>query len=116
MTLSTFLYLSKAFDTIDHKILLAKLEHYGIRGLALNWFESYLKGRKQFVNFNGHCSKMYDLICGVPQGSVLGPILFIIYTNDFPNCLKNSQSILFADDTTVYITGDNLSNLFCQNE
>ena len=111
-TLSTFLDLSKAFDTIHHETLLSKLENYGIRGIALEWFRSYLTGRKQFVNYNNVKSDVYDITYGVPQGSVLGPLLFIIYSNDIPNSLKNCNCILFADDTTVYITGHRRSTLY----
>ena len=99
--LSVFLDLSKAFDTIDHKILLRKLEFYGVRGLALNWFQSYLTDRKQYVLYNNVQSQTLDITCGVPQGSVLGPLLFLIYVNDIANCLTHSKLIYFADDTTV---------------
>ena len=111
-TLGTFLDLSKAFDTIDHKILIAKLEYYGIRGIALDWFRSYLENRKQYVLYNNVKSDIQEISYGVPQGSVLGPLLFILYSNDVPNCLENSKCILFADDTTVYISGHSRDILY----
>ncbi len=107
-TLAVFLDLSKAFDTLSHETLLHKLENgFGIRGKALSWFKSYLSDRKMHVNYNGHTSELKDSTFGVPQGSVLGPLLFILLTNDINNALKKSQSILFADDTTIYVTHKN---------
>ena len=79
------LYLSKAFDTVDHNILLDKLEHYGIRGVALDWVRSYLSNRLQFVQFNGQCSSPQTIRCGVPQGSILGPSFFLLYITDLNN-------------------------------
>ena len=112
MTLSVFLDLSKAFDTIDHRILLNKLHYYGIRGLSLEWFKSYLFQRKQYVTYKNNSSEMLNIDCGVPQGSVLGPLLFIIYSNDLPKSIKTCNSILFADDTTVCKVGSDINQLF----
>ncbi len=107
-TISVLLDLSKAFDTIDHDILIRKLDHYGVRGLPLEWFRSYLTGRTQYVTYKNKISDFQNITCGVPQGSVLGPLLFIIYTNDLPNSMNTSQCILFADDTTVYKSSPNI--------
>jgi hypothetical protein len=111
-TISVFLDLSKAFDTIDHKILIKKLEWYGVRGVALEWFKSYLDTRKQYVQYKNVNSATEIIPCGVPQGSVLGPLLFIIYSNDLPNCLNYSKAILFADDTTVYLSSPDIYYLY----
>ena len=99
--LSIYLDLSKAFDTINHSILLNKLKYYGIRGKPLEWFRSYLQQRKQYVSYLGVQSTTQNIEYGVPQGSVLGPLLFILYSNDIPNSLTYCQAILFADDTTA---------------
>jgi hypothetical protein len=111
-TVSVFLDLSKAFDTINHNTLLNKLQHYGIRGVALDWFGSYLYKRRQFVSFQNTNSSELEITCGVPQGSVLGPLLFIIYMNDLPNALQYSKSILFADDTTIFYSSENATLMF----
>ena len=101
-----FIDLSKAFDTINHDILLAKLSNYGIRGIILQLIESYLKSRKQVTNFNGDKSELGTVVYGVPQGSVLGPLLFLLYINDITNCSDSGEFILFADDTNIFITAE----------
>ena len=106
-----FLNLSKAFDTVDHNILLAKLEHYEIRGLLNEWFCSYLTNRQQFISVNNSDSDPLQITCGVPQGSVLGPVLFLIYMNDFTNCSSIFDFHLFADDTNLFHTYSGLQHL-----
>ena len=110
-TISIFIDLKKAFDTVDHQILLKKMEHYGVRGTSLIWFKNYLSEREQFVSINGVDSLMQQIKCGVPQGSVLGPLLFLLYINDLPNATE-FLTLLFADDTTFQFSGANLDTLF----
>ena len=112
-----FLDLSKAFDTINHELLYAKLEHYGVRCTALNWFKSYLTGRKIRskcqISSSGtvHYSDYHDINIGTPQGSCLGPLIFLIFRNDLCLNLEFCNTILFADDTTIYKSHRNLEYL-----
>lgn len=101
----------KAFDTINHSILLNKMERYGIRGLAGDWLKSYLTGRLQFVKIGQYLSDTLGIVCGVPQGSVLGPKLFNVYINDIFNTSKVLKLILFADDTNIFYSSDDYNEL-----
>lgn len=102
--INVYLDLSKAFDTLDHNILLSKLQFYGFRNSALEFCKSYLSNRKQFVQINNAKSSEADITMGVPQGSILGPLLFIIYMNDIIRSSNSFKFIMFADDTTLFTT------------
>ena len=93
--------LQKAFDTVDHEILLSKLDYYGIRGISNIWFKSYLSNRKQFVSINGYDSGLAKIKCGVLQGSILGHLLFLLHINDLNQAIKFCKVHHFADDTNL---------------
>ena len=112
--LGVFLDFSKAFDTVNHDILFQKLEVYGIRGIALNWFRSYLDSRVQYVEYDGEKSDYKNISCGVPQGSILGPLLFLLYINDLSDVSEKLFSLLFADDSNMFITGRNVNDLISE--
>ena len=111
LTLSVFIDLSKALDTISHDILLSKLENLGMRGIAKSWFESYLIDRKQYMELYDNKSPLVNITCGVPQRSILGPIFFLIYVNDISNSAKINV-LGFADDTTVTLSSPDIPKLY----
>ena len=102
---------AKAFDTVNHLILLAKLEKYGIRGMPLKWFTSYLTNRQQYVSLGDTKSSLQTVRCGIPQGSSLGPLLFLLYINDIPNSSNKLSFRIFADDTNIFTSSSNLKQL-----
>ena len=106
-----FIDLTKAFDTTDHEIILCKMSYLGVQQAAIKWFSSYFSGRTQRCNVNGKLSTARTLSCGVPQGSILGPLLFLIYINDLPNSLQNAVPRMFADDTNPTLSAKTLTEL-----
>ena len=111
MTGAVFIDLKKAFDLVDHYCLLLKLEHYGNRGQSYNWFANYLAERSQRMKYRGELSSNLFLHHGVPQGSILGLLLFVLYINDLPQCLSKSQISMYADDTVIYFSCTKSSNI-----
>ena len=111
LVIGVFLDFSKAFDTVDHAILIEKLNIYGIRGVNNEWFKNYLSIRQQYVTYNKCKLESAIIKCGVPQGSILGPLLFLLYINDLSTVSDALLPILFADDTNMFITGKNIQEL-----
>ena len=112
LAVGIFLDLSKAVDAVDLDILFQKLECYGICGMALDWIKSYPSNRRQFVQVDNECSTLRSITCGVPQGSILGPLLFVLYINDIGNVSKLAKTILFADDKNLFFSHVNPVHLF----
>ena len=111
-TFALFLDLKKAFDTVDHEILISKLAKYGITGIEDNWFKSYLTNRSQYCSIDGQVSDIMEIECGIPQGSCLVPLLFIIYLNDFEHCLEHSRANVYADGAGVAVSSSNQQSLW----
>ena len=106
-----FVDLEKAFDTVNHSILISKLRYYGLKEPSLSWLSSYLSNRSQQVSLNGQLSTPKQVTCGVPQGSILGPLLFLIYINDMNKAINNSTVYHFADDTNLLYSHKNPKTL-----
>ena len=111
-TLGVFIDLSKAFDTVDHSILLKKLELYGVTDRNHSWFKNYLSNRKQFIINIKENTELETITCGVPQGSILGPLLFLLYVNDLKNASNLLDPIMYADDTNLFLAHKDISYLF----
>ena len=111
MLLAMVIDLQKAFDTVNHDILLSKLNHYRIRGVAFYWFKNYLSNRTQYGTINNERSEIQTIKYGVPQGSILGPLLFLIYINDLSRSIKNSKIHHFADDTNLLYASSSLKDI-----
>ena len=109
-----YLDLQKAFDTVNHDILLYKLQNYGVRGIVNQWFKSYLSGRKQITSIGESCSDIGSITIGVPQGSVLGPVLFLLYINDICNAIPDAKIKPFADDSNLFLYDTNLISFYCR--
>ena len=112
VALALFINVSKVFNSLNLNILLSTLEHYGIRGAALSWFRSYLCNRFQYIELNNDRSLLCLIVFGVPQGSILGSYLYLIYVNDIFNVCNEVKCVLYADDTTLILIGPNIKSVF----
>jgi len=112
--LGVYLDLQKAFDAVNHEVLLYKLNNFGIRGVVRKWFKNYLSGRKQFASIAGVYSEIKTISTRVPQGSILGPLLFLLYVNDISNAVPGAKVKHLADDTNLFLHGTNLAELCCK--
>ena len=110
--IGVFIDLSKASDTVNHNILIDKLNLYGIKNNSLKWFASYLSNRKPFIQTGAIKTSSLDIICGVPQLSILGPLIFIIYVNDICNISKIFEPIIFTDDKSLFFSHKSIKELF----
>ena len=110
--LGIFIDLSKAFESVDQKIITKRLALYGIKGCNLGWFKSYLSNRKQFITYGEKQTNIETITCGVPQGSILGSLLFLIFVNDLHKVTKYLDPIMFADDTNLFYSHKNITTLF----
>ena len=111
LTGALFIDLRKSFDTVDHSILLQKLPYYGIRDAKLNWIKSYLKGRRQFVNYDGESFEALEVEYGAAQVSILGPLLFLLHINDLFKTVKKCQVLMYADDTVIYTASQSIDDI-----
>ena len=104
--------MSKVFDTVDHSLLIKKMQHYGIGGISLWWFSDYINNREQYVSLDNCTSEILPVTCDVPQGFILGPLLFILFINDIVNTSNLTEFIMFADDTILFFKHQNLITLY----
>ena len=111
-TLGIYIDFLKAFDTLDHVIVIKKLDHYGVKGRNLLWFKIYLNNCREFITYDNSSTSFANISCGVPQGSLLGPLLFFLYINDLPNASPVLDFVMYADDTNLFYSNNDTETLF----